>query len=257
MLSKRLIACLDIRNGNLAKSVKFVNTKEIGDPVEAAGRYYSDGADELVFYDINASFENRDILIETVNRVANQVFIPFSVGGGLRTLDDCVKVILAGAEKIHLNSNAVKNPKLISLVAERFGSQCMILSADVLRVERTAHILSGFEIVINGGRTRTGLDAVEWIKKGVDLGAGEVVINAIDADGTREGYDIRLMRLIADAVRVPVVASGGAGTPEHIREVLTDGGADAALISSMIHYKNYTIKQIKEYLSLSGVKVRR
>ncbi|MDR3264346.1 MAG: imidazole glycerol phosphate synthase subunit HisF [Clostridiales bacterium] len=256
MLSKRLIACLDIRNGNLAKSIKFVNTKEIGDAVEAAGRYYADGADELVFYDINASFENRDILIDTVNKVANQVFIPFSVGGGLRTLDDCIGVILAGAEKIHLNSNAVKNPTLISEVARRFGVQCMILSTDVLRMEKSARIKSGFEIVINGGRTRTGLDALEWIKKGVDLGAGEVVLNAIDADGTLNGYDIELTRLIADSINVPVVASGGAGSPEHIKEVLTDGGADAALVSSIIHYKNYTLGEIKDYLNKAGVKVR-
>jgi cyclase len=251
-----LIACLDIRNGNLAKSIKFVNTKEIGDAVEAAGRYYEGGADELVFYDINASFENRDILIDTVSRVADRVFIPFSVGGGLRGLDDCVRVVGAGAEKIHLNSNAVKNPELISEVAERFGVQCMILSTDILRVQQSVAVPTGYEIVINGGRMRTGLDALEWIKRGVSLGAGEVVINAIDADGTREGYDIELTRLVADSVNVPVVASGGAGTPEHIREVLTEGGADAALVSSMIHYKNYTIKEIKEYLRDNGVKVR-
>ena len=256
MLSKRLIACLDIRNGNLAKSIKFVDTKEIGDPVEAAARYYKGGADELVFYDINASFENRDILIETVKRVASQVFIPFSVGGGLRTLEDCVNVILAGAEKIHLNSNAVKNPSLISEVAERFGNQCMILSSDILRVPKTAEIQSGFEIVINGGRARTGLDAIEWIKKAVKLGAGEVVVNAIDADGTKQGYDIELTRLVADSVNVPVVASGGAGSPEHILEVLTKGGADAALVSSIIHYNNYTLKEIKDYLKDNGVKVR-
>ncbi|MDR2091438.1 MAG: imidazole glycerol phosphate synthase subunit HisF [Clostridiales bacterium] len=256
MLSKRLIACLDIRNGNLAKSIKFVNTKEIGDAVDAAGRYYEGGADELVFYDINASFENRDILIDTVRKVADRVFIPFSVGGGLRSLDDCVRVIHAGAEKIHLNSNAVKNPELISAVADRFGAQCMILSADVLRVEKSGAIPSGFEVVINGGRTKTGLDAVEWIKKGVALGAGEVVLNAIDADGTKEGYDIEMTRIVADSVNVPVVASGGAGTPEHIRGVLTEGGADAALVSSIIHYKNYTIKDIKEYLKNNGVKVR-
>jgi cyclase len=251
-----LIACLDIRNGNLAKSIKFVNTKEIGDPVAAAERYYLDGADELVFYDINASFENRGILIDTVNKVANQVFIPFSVGGGLKTLEDCVEVIAAGAEKIHLNSNAVKNPNLISEVAERFGKQCMILSSDILRVKKTSEIPSGFEIVINGGRTHTGLDALEWIKRGVSLGAGEVVINSIDADGTRDGFDIELTRLIADSVDVPVVASGGAGSPEHVFEVLTAGGADAALVSSIIHYKQYTLGEIKEYLVGKGVKVR-
>jgi cyclase len=233
-----------------------VNTKEIGDPAEAAARYYADGADELVFYDINASFENRGILIETVNAVANRVFIPFSVGGGLKTLEDCAGVIMAGAEKIHLNSNAVKNPSLISEVSNRFGSQCMILSADILEVGRSSEIPSGYEVVINGGRTRTGLDAVEWIKRGEDLGAGEVVVNSIDADGTKDGYNIELTRLIADAVRIPVVASGGAGTPEHVREALTDGGADAALVSSIIHYKNYAINEIKTYLANSGVKVR-
>ncbi|MDR1940005.1 MAG: imidazole glycerol phosphate synthase subunit HisF [Clostridiales bacterium] len=256
MLSKRLIACLDIRNGNLAKSIKFVDTKEIGDPVEAAREYYLGGADELVFYDINASFENRGILIDTVNKVADKVFIPFSVGGGLKTLDDCVNVILAGAEKIHLNSNAVKNPGLIGQVAERFGSQCVILSTDVLRVPRGGSIPSGFEIVINGGRTHTGLDAIAWIKKGVALGAGEVVVNAIDADGTKDGYDIELTRLVADGVDVPVVASGGAGSPEHVRRVLTEGGADAALVSSIIHYKNYSPGEIKKYLADNGIKVR-
>jgi cyclase len=244
---------LDVRNGNLAKSIKFVNTVEIGDPVAAAHKYYEDGADELVFYDINASFENRGVMLDVVRRVAEQVFIPFSVGGGLRALADCAAVITAGAEKVHLNSNAVRDPDLIREVSDKFGVQCVILSTDILRSDACK---SGYEIVINGGRTRTGKDAFDWIRQGVSLGAGEIVVNSIDMDGTRGGYDIPLMRRIAGEVSVPVVASGGAGTPEHILEVLTEGCADAALVSSIIHYNQYTIPQIKKYLAQNGVKVR-
>jgi len=256
MLSKRIISCLDVRDGILAKSVKFVDTKDIGDPVEQAKKYYEQGLDELVFYDITASSDNRNIMLDVVNRVAEQVFIPFSVGGGLRSVEDCSKVLLAGAEKVNVNSAAVKRPELIAEASRAFGAQAVVLSMDVLRVTPTAAILSGYEIVINGGRTRMGVDAVEWAKRGEELGAGELVINSIDADGTKEGYEIELTRTIADSVRIPVIASGGGGKPEHLYEVLTDGHADAALIASMLHYGEYTVEEIKTYLAQRGVKVR-
>lgn len=256
MLSKRIIACLDVRDGKLAKSIQFVNTQDIGDPVEKAREYYQAGIDELVFYDITASSDNRGIMLEVVSRVAEQVFIPFSVGGGLRTVEDCHRVLLAGAEKVNVNSAAVKNPGLIAEVSKAFGAQAVVLSMDVLRVEKSAQIPSGYEIVINGGRTPMGLDAIEWARRGVDLGAGELVVNSIDADGTKTGYEQTLTRLIAEAVSVPVIASGGGGTPEHLYAVLTEGKADAALVASMLHYGEYTVSQIKEYLAGRGIKIR-
>lgn len=256
MLSKRLISCLDVRDGKLAKSVQFVNTRDIGDPVAQARKYFEEGLDELVFYDITASSDNRGIMLDVVGRVAAQVFIPFSVGGGLRTVEDCSRVLLAGAEKINVNSAAVKNPQLIAEAARAFGSQAVVLSMDVRRGPPTAALPSGYEIVINGGRTPMGLDAVAWARQGEQLGAGEMVVNSIDADGTRTGYEIKLTRLIAEAVRVPVIASGGGGTPEHLYEVLTAGRADAALVASMLHYGEYTIRAIKEYLHNRGIKIR-
>ncbi len=256
MLSKRLISCLDVRDGKLAKSIKFVDTKDIGDPVEKARQYYEDGLDELVFYDITASSDKRDIMIDVVSEVASQVFIPFSVGGGLRTVEDCSRVLLAGAEKINVNSAAVKNPQLIADASKAFGAQCVVLSMDILRVEPGKEIPSGYEIVINGGRTPMGIDAIQWARKGEELGAGEIVINSIDADGTKEGYEINLTRTIAESVSIPVIASGGGGKPEHLYDVLTEGKADAALIASMLHYGEYTIREIKEYLSGRGIKIR-
>ncbi len=256
MLSKRIISCLDVRDGHLAKSVKFVNTKNIGDPVEKARQYYEDGLDELVFYDITASSDKRAIMIDVVDQVAQQVFIPFSVGGGLRTVEDCAKVIAAGAEKINVNSAAVKNPQLIADASKAFGAQCVVLSMDVLQVPVTDEIPSGYEIVINGGRTKMGVDAIQWAIKGEELGAGELVVNSIDADGTKEGYELTLTRLIAEATTIPVIASGGGGTPEHMYDVLTEGKADAALIASMLHYGEYTVKEVKEYLHNRGVKIR-
>jgi cyclase len=256
MLSKRIISCLDVRDGKLAKSVKFVDTKDIGDPVEKAREYYLQGLDELVFYDITASSDNRNIMLDVVSKVAEQVFIPFSVGGGLRSVEDCSKVLLAGAEKININSAAVKNPQLILQCSKAFGVQCVVLSMDVKKCAQTAQIPSGYEIVINGGRTNMGIDAVEWAKHGEDLGAGELVVNSIDADGTKEGYEINLTKLIADAVSIPVIASGGGGTPQHIAEVLTKTGADAALVASMLHYGQYSVGDIKKYLILQGIKVR-
>ena len=256
MLSKRIISCLDVRNGNLAKSVKFVNTKDIGDPILQAKKYYQEGLDELVFYDITASSDKRDIMIDVVSKVAERVFIPFSVGGGLRTVEDCHRVLLAGAEKINLNSAAVKRPELISEASRAFGAQAVVLSMDVLRVEPTPEIASGYEIVINGGRKPMGLDAIEWASRGEELGAGELVINSIDADGTKEGYELTLTRTIAEAVSIPVIASGGGGKPEHFFDVLTKGKADAALVASMLHYGEYTIGEIKTYLSNCGLKIR-
>lgn len=257
MLSKRIISCLDVRDGKLAKSVKFVNTVDIGDPVATAKKYYDEGIDELVFYDITASSDNRNIMIDVVSRVAATIFIPFSVGGGLRTVRDCTKVRMAGAEKINVNTAAVANPSLISEASLALGAQAVVLSMDVLKTGVTEKIPSGYEIVTHGGRNRTGLDAIEWAKTGERLGAGELVVNSIDADGTKEGYEINLTRMITQAVTIPVIASGGGGKPEHLYDVLTEGHADAALIASMLHYGEYTIREIKEYLHNRGIKIRR
>jgi imidazole glycerol-phosphate synthase subunit HisF len=256
MLSKRIISCLDVRDGNLAKSIKFVDTKDIGDPVATAQKYYEEGIDELVFYDITASSDKRNIMIDVVSNVASKIFIPFSVGGGLRTVQDCTKVRLAGAEKINVNTAAVADPDLITQASDALGAQAVVLSMDVLAVPVSEQIPSGYEIVTHGGRTHTGIDAIGWAKKGETLGAGELVVNSIDADGTKEGYEIRLTRLIADAVTIPVIASGGGGKPEHLYDVLTEGRADAALIASILHYGEYTICQIKEYLKGRGIKIR-
>lgn len=256
MLSKRIISCLDVRDGKLAKSIKFVDTKDIGDPAAQAKKYYEDGLDELVFYDITASSDKRDIMIDVVNSVAEQVFIPFSVGGGLRTLEDCSRVLLAGAEKVNVNSAAVRRPELIGEASRAFGAQAVVLSMDVLRVEPAPGIASGYEIVINGGRTRMGLDAIQWAKRGEELGAGELVVNSIDADGTKEGYELTLTRMVSEAVSIPVIASGGGGKPEHLYDVLTEGKADAALVASMLHYGEYTVGEIKSYLAERGLKIR-
>lgn len=256
MLSKRIIGCLDVREGKLAKSVKFVDTRDIGDPIAKAKEYYDDGLDELVFYDITASSDKRDIMLDVVNNVAEQVYIPFSVGGGIRTVDDAKRLLGAGAEKINVNSAAVLRPELISECAYAIGSQNVVLSMDILRVGADAEFPSGYEVVINGGRTRTGLDALEWALRGEELGAGELVVNSIDADGTKEGYEITLTRMIAEAVSIPVIASGGAGKPEHLLEVLTEGKADAALVASMLHFGEYTVSGLKAWLHEHGVKVR-
>jgi len=256
MLSKRIISCLDVRNGNLAKSVKFVDTKDIGDPVSKAKEYYDDGLDELVFYDITASSEDRNIMLDVVEAVAKQVYIPFSVGGGIRTVEDASKLLWAGAEKINVNSAAVQRPALISECAHAIGNQNTVLSMDILKVEIGRDFPSGYEVVINGGRTRMGIDALTWALQGEELGAGELVVNSIDADGTREGYELNLTRMIAEAVSIPVIASGGAGKPEHLYDVLTEGQADAALVASMVHYNEYTVSELKKYLHDRGVKVR-
>ncbi len=256
MLSKRVIACLDVRNGNLAKSVKFVDTKDIGDPVAKAREYYLGGLDELVFYDITASSDERNIMLDVVEAVASEVFIPLSVGGGVRSVLDATHLRLAGAEKINVNSAAVQRPELINECAEAIGNQNVVLSMDVLRTGVSESLPSGYEIVINGGRTHTGRDALAWALEGEARGAGELVVNSIDADGTKDGYEITLTSMIAQAVRVPVIASGGAGKPEHLHQVLTEGGADAALVASMVHYGDYTVGQLKQYLHDQGLKIR-
>jgi len=257
MLSKRIIPCLDVREGKTTKGIKFKDNIDIGDPVEMARFYYETGADEIVFYDITASSEKRDIMIDVVRRVADSIFIPFSVGGGIRSVDDMRKVLLAGAEKVSVNSAAVKNPDIISKGAKAFGSQCIVLGMDVKHVGVKDNIPSGYEIVINGGRTYMGIDALKWAIEAQELGAGEICLNSIDADGTTTGYELELTSLISGSVEIPVIASGGAGTPEHLKDVLTKGKADAALIASMIHYGNYTVGQIKSYLASNGVKVRK
>jgi cyclase len=256
MLSKRVIACLDVRDGKLAKSVKFVDTRDIGDPVEKARQYYADGLDELVFYDITASSERRGIMLDVVERVAAQIFIPFSVGGGVRSVEDATSLRLAGAEKVNVNTAAVQDPELIARCSRAIGAQSTVLSMDVLAVPVSSRVPSGYEIVIHGGRTHTGLDALAWAKRAEALGAGEIVVNSIDADGTKQGYAIDLTRRVADAVGVPVIASGGAGKPEHLYEVLTDGHADAALVASMVHYGEYSVPELKRYLAGRGIKVR-
>lgn len=255
MLSKRVVSCFDVRDGKLVKSIKFVNTKEIGEVLGRAREYYEDGLDELVMYDITASSDGRNIMLETVEAVAAEIFIPFSVGGGIRSVDDATSLRWAGAEKINVNTAAVERPELIREISEAVGAQSTILSIDVLRVSDRKSP-SGFEIVTHGGRNNTGKDALAWAREGERLGAGEIVVNSIDADGTKDGYDLELTRAVAEAVSVPVIASGGAGKPEHLYQVLTEGGADAALIASMVHYGEYKVSELKQYLHDRGVKIR-
>ncbi len=253
MLQKRIIVCLDVRDGKTTKGIKFKGNVDIGDPVEMAEEYYLQGVDELVFYDITASSENRGIMIDVVRKVAEKIFIPFSVGGGIRTLDDMKKVILAGAEKVSVNSAAVLNPDIISQGASHFGRQCIVVGMDV---EADSTRPSGYGVVINGGRTRVDLDALEWAGRVVSLGAGEIVLNSIDADGTKKGYELELTRMISERVAVPVIASGGAGRPSHLLDVFNRGKADAALIASMVHMDGYTVAGIKEYLNKNSIPVR-
>ncbi|MCQ2586710.1 MAG: imidazole glycerol phosphate synthase subunit HisF [Treponema sp.] len=253
MLKKRIIVCLDVKDGRTTKGVKFQNNIDIGDPVEMAAEYYRQGVDELVFYDIIASARGRGPILDLISKVASQVFIPFCVGGGINTIEDIRDTILAGAEKVSLNSPAVKNPGLITEGARIFGNQCIVLGMDV-RKDPTKP--SGYGTTIHGGRVDTGLDALEWAKKGVSLGAGEIVLNSMDADGTKAGYDIELTRMIAENVPVPVIASGGGGTPQHMADVLKEGKADAALIATMVHSGKYTVGGIKEDLNKMGVPVR-
>ena len=256
MLSKRLIACLDVRDGKLAKSVKFVDTRDIGDPVQKAREYYLDGLDELVFYDITASSDKRNIMLDVVEAVAAEVFIPLSVGGGVRSVSDATDLRLAGAEKINVNSAAVERPALIAECAEAIGTQNIVLSMDIRKVAVSAELPSGYEMVIHGGRKPVGIDALWWALEGERLGAGELVVNSIDADGTRAGYELALTAAISESVKIPVIASGGAGKPAHLLEALTTGKADAVLVASMVHFGDYRVSELKQYLSDQGVKMR-
>lgn len=252
MLTKRIIPCLDVNAGRVVKGVNFVNLMDAGDPVEVAKIYDAEGADELVFLDITASSDKRDTVVDMVERVGDQVFIPFTVGGGIRTVADMQKILRAGADKVSVNSAAIDNPDLIREGAEKFGSQCIVLAIDAKKKSDG----DGWTVYKHGGRIDTGLDAVEWAKRGVSLGAGEILLTSMDGDGTKAGYDLALTRAISDAVGVPVIASGGAGTYEHFREALDEGGADAALAASLFHYKIMTIREVKEYLRDHGVPVR-
>lgn len=253
MLKKRIIICLDVKDGRTTKGVKFKNNIDIGDPVEMAAEYYRQGVDELVFYDIMASARGRGPILDLIARVASQVFIPFCVGGGIGTLEDIRSTILAGAEKVSLNSQAVKNPDLIRQGARVFGNQCIVLGMDAAKDEKMP---SGYRVYINGGRVATELDALDWARKAVELGAGEIVLNSIDADGTRNGYELNLTRMISENVEVPVIASGGGGTVQHLADVLKEGRADAALIASMVHSGDYTVGGIKKELAGLEVPVR-
>lgn len=255
MLTKRIIPCLDVRNGRVTKGVKFKNNIDLGDPVEMAVGYSSGGADELVFYDITASAERRPIDIGMVEAVAQAVRIPFAVGGGISCVADMERVILAGAEKISVNSLAVRNPAIIAEGARAFGAQCIVLGMDPVRSGNPA-CPSGYEITTRGFREYTGIDAVEWAKRAAGAGAGEIVVNSVDADGTRAGFELEITRMIAEAVGVPVVASGGAGRPEHFSEVFRTAGADAAIVAGMIHTGEWTIAQIKDEMFRAGLPVR-
>ena len=255
MLTKRVIPCLDVRQGRVTKGVKFKNNIDLGDPVEMAVRYSDGGADELVFYDITASAERRPIDIGMVAAVARAIRIPFAVGGGISTVADMERVILAGAEKVSVNSLAVKNPSIIAEGARAFGRQCIVLGMDPVKSGKAA-CPSGYEITTRGFREFTGMDAVEWARRAADLGAGEIVVNSVDADGTRAGFALELTRLIAEAVGVPVVASGGAGRPEHLVTVFQEAAADAAIVAGMIHTGEYTIADIKQVMRAAGVPTR-
>lgn len=253
MLKKRIIVCLDVKDGRTTKGIKFQNNIDIGDPVEMAKEYYKQGVDELVFYDIIASARGRGPILELISQVASQVFIPFCVGGGIGSIEDIRSTILAGAEKVSLNSQAVKNPGLITEGARIFGNQCIVLGMDAAKDKQMP---SGYRVYINGGRIKTDLDALEWAKKAVELGAGEIVLNSIDADGTKNGYELTLTKMISENVSVPVIASGGGGTPEHLADALTKGKADAALIATMVHSGKYTVESIKKDLQKMDIPVR-
>ncbi len=256
MLTKRIIPCLDVRDGKVTKGVKFKGNVDVGDPVELAKYYYEEGADEIVFYDITASNEKRNIFIDVVENVAKNIFIPFTVGGGLRTLEDMRSVLLAGAEKVSIDSGAVRNPEIINEGSKAFGAQCILLSMQVLKVPVSDKIKSGFEVIIDGGRTHTGFDALEWSIEGVERGAGELCINSIDSDGVKTGYDCELTGLIASKVEVPVIASGGGGAPEHVANVFKDTQAEAAILASILHNKEYSVKDIKNYCMNEQISMR-
>jgi cyclase len=254
MLAKRIIPCLDVERGRVVKGINFLNLRDAGDPVEVARRYEEDGADELVFLDITASLEGRAIMLDVVRRVSEQIFMPFTVGGGIRTIDDATRLIQAGAEKVSINSAAVKNPELVTQVAQKFGSCATVVNIDPRRVQKDGRAI--WEVHVNGGRIPTGLEAVAWARRVQELGAGEIVLTSMDADGTKAGYDLEMTQAVAEAVTIPVVASGGAGSPEHLYQILTAGKADAALAASIFHYNEYGIRATKQYLAERGVPIR-
>lgn len=256
MLLKRLIVCLDVRNGRVTKGVRFKGNVDVGDPVEMAARYCAEGADELVFYDITASAEGRRCDLDMVARAARALSVPFTVGGGIRGVEDMRAALLAGADKVSLNSLAVDNPAILAEGARAFGRQCVVLGMDARRVGPSAAIPSGYEVVVRGGRQPTGRDAVAWAREAVELGAGEICLNAIDTDGVRQGYELTVTRLVADAVPVPVIASGGAGEPRHLVEAFREGHADAALVASMVHTLGHTCQGLKAELRRAGLPVR-
>jgi len=250
MLTKRIIPCLDIKDGRVVKGVNFINLKDAGDPVENAKFYDSEGADELIFLDITASHEARGTTVELVKKVAETIFLPFTVGGGIRTIDDIRRLLIAGCDKVSINTAAVKDPKLVRKSSSRFGSQCIVVAIDAKRVARR------WEVFINGGRTATGIDAVKWAEKMEDMGAGEILLTSMDYDGTGKGYDTSLTKEISEAVSIPVIASGGAGSLEHLYDALTAGKADAVLAASIFHFRTYSVREAKEYLKKKGVPVR-
>lgn len=254
MLAKRIIPCLDVNRGRVVKGVNFVNLRDAGDPVEVAQRYEQQGADELVYLDITASHEDRDIFLDVVARTAEQVFMPLTVGGGIRNLEDVRRLLNAGADKVSINSAAVKDPDFVRRAAERFGSQCIVVNIDPKRVRKDGNEI--WEIHIHGGRIPTGLEAVPWAVRVEGLGAGEIVLTCMDADGTQDGYDLEMTRAVSEAVSIPVVASGGAGRPEHLADAVTLGKADAALAASIFHFGTFTIQQTKELMAGKGIPVR-
>lgn len=251
MHTKRIIPCLDVNNGRVVKGVNFVNLKDAGDPVEIASFYNKSMADELVFLDITASSQARNIMIDVVKRTAEQVFIPLTVGGGIRSIEDFRTILSAGADKVSINSSALQNPQLIKEAAEKFGSQCVVVAIDAKR-----RAGGGFDVYLNGGRVNTGKDAVSWAQEAESLGAGEILLTSMDCDGVKSGYDIELTKAVSSAINIPVIASGGAGTEEHFYDALTEGGADAALAASLFHFKEMDIKDLKHYLQNRGVPVR-
>jgi len=254
MLAKRIIPCLDVHDGRVVKGVNFVNLRDAGDPVEIARAYEQAGADELVFLDISASHEGRDIMLDVVRRVAEECFMPFTVGGGIRTIEDVTRLVQAGAEKVSINTAAVLNPELITETARRFGRCCTVVNIDPKRVVKDGREV--WEVHIHGGRTPTGLEAVPWAREVEERGAGEIVLTCMDADGTQDGYDLEITRAVAEAVTIPVVASGGAGKPEHLADAVTIGKADAALVASIFHFGTYTIQETKRYMADRGIPVR-
>ena len=254
MLAARVIPCLDVHGGRVVKGTNFVNLRDAGDPVEVARRYEDEGADELVYLDITASHEQRDILLDVVTRTAETVFMPLTVGGGVRTVDDVRALLNAGADKVSINSAAVTDPDFVAAAADRFGRQCIVVNIDPRRVDRDGEEF--WEVHINGGRLGTGLEAVAWAKRVVELGAGEIVLTSMDRDGTKDGYDLPITRAVSDAVTVPVVASGGAGHPRHLAEAITVGHADAALAASIFHFGEFTIDETKRIMAEAGVPVR-